>query len=384
MDQYLKHLLSDNSDLIIRATGDFCQKFLTAEAVKTIEEKDEIPKFLVDGARDMNIYGLRIPEEYGGSGLDLLTSLIIHETIASYSLPFAIYLDESLFVEPLLKYGNEEQKREFLGEIAKRGLTTTSAMTEPQAGSDVLNISTTATMENGKWRLNGNKIFITMGDQAEFFLIFAKTNIGKDRNSISAFLGRKDDLGLEIGRKIDKIGQRGVHINELTFNNLTIEKDRILGNLGQGYEIAMYSYDYGRLFVAAQALGLAEELLKKSVAFSKDRIAFGQRIEKFQLVKDHLASMNIMTETARSLIYRASFYEGSPEFTRMASIAKYYSTEVSTDIARRAIKIHGAMGVTSDGGIERNLRDSVIQEIYEGTNEIQKLVISREISEKYR
>lgn len=383
MDPFLNHFLDDTSELIIRGVNDFCRRFLTDEIIKTIEESDEIPKSLSEAAREMNLYGIRIPQKYGGSELDLLTSLIIHETMASYSLTAAVYLDQTLFAEPVIKYGTEKQKMKYLKEVVDRGVTTTSAMTEPGAGSDVMGIKTKAVRENGKWILNGNKIFITMGDQAEFFLVFAKTGEERDKNSMTAFLVRGDNPGLSIGRKIDKIGQRGTHINELSFNNMAIEDEDVLGSVGQGYEIAMYSYNYGRVFVSAEALGLAEGALRKSAEFSEQRVAFGQKISRFQMIKDHLAQMEIMIETARSLLYRTASYENTNEFTRFSSIAKYYCTEISSETAKRAVKIHGGMGVTTDGGIERLLRDAVIQEIYEGTNEIQKLVISREVSRKY-
>ncbi len=385
MDPFLQNFISQTEELMINEVKNFCDESLTDKVLKEIEETDSIPLKLINDAKNFGLFGIRIPERYGGLGLSLLTSLIIQEIISSYSLSFGVYMDQTLFVEPLLKYGTEDQKARYLARIVKEGVTTTSAMTEPSAGSDVLGITSRATRTQGGWILNGNKTFITMGDQAQFFMIFAKTSEGRDRNSLTAFLVERGQKGLEIGRPIEKIGQKGTHINELYLNNLKVDDENVLGEIGQGYEIAMYSYQYGRLVIAAQALGLAEGLIKKSVNYALTRTAFGEQISKFQLIKDYISRMDVMIETARSLIYRTALYENDPSlFAEFTSISKLYATEISTETARLAIKLHGGIGVTKDLPIERGLRDAVIQEIYEGTNEIQKLIIAKYATERYR
>jgi alkylation response protein AidB-like acyl-CoA dehydrogenase len=383
-DPFLEKFLSETDKLILDNVKKFCERYLTDDVIKKIEETDAIPNSIVEEAKNFGLFGIRIPAEYGGVGLDLLPSLIVQEIISSFSLSVGIYLDQTLFVEPLKKYGTEEQKIKYLRKIVERGVTTTSAMTEPEAGSDVLSITTQALREGDGWRLNGRKTFITMGDQANLFIIFAKTSQRKDKNSLSAFLIEKGKKGLEIGQPIKKSGQLGTHINEIFLNDVFVDSNDVLGSIGQGYEIAMYSYYYGRLVVAAQALGLAEGLMRKSVNYSLIRNAFGQPINKFQLIKDYLAKMDVMIETAKSMIYRTALFENTPLFPEYSSISKLYATEVSTDVARMAIKIHGGLGITYDAGIERALRDSVIQEIYEGTNEIQKLIISKSATERYK
>ncbi len=384
MDPFLEHFLNPTEELIIEKVRDFSEKYLTEEISKEIEKTDEIPSLISKAAREFGLFGLRVPEEYGGLGMRLLPFLIIHEIIASRSLAVAVYLDQTLFVEPVVKFGTSEQKSKYLTRIANEGLPTTSAMTEPGAGSDVLGISTKAKKEGDYWKINGSKTFITMGDQASFFLIFAKTSEGRARDSITAFLVEKGQEGLKIGRRIGKIGQFGTHINEIFFEDLRVGEESVLGKVGQGYEIAMYSYIYGRLTVAAQAIGLAEGMLKKSVNFSLNRVAFEQQINKFQMIKDYIARMDVGIETAKSMLYRAACYEDNPSFSEYASISKLYATEISTDVCRLAIKIHGGLGVAQEMGIERSLRDAVIQEIYEGTNEIQKLIIAKEATNRYR
>lgn len=385
MDQFLQKLISPTEELIINEVKNFCEAYLTEEMLKEIEKTDSIPIKLIEEAKKFGLFGIRIPEKYGGLGLNLLPSLMIQEIISSYSLSLGVYLDQTLFVEPLIKYGTEEQKSKYLTKIAKEGFTTTSAMTEPSAGSDVLGINTKAVKIQGGWILNGNKTFITMGDQAEFYIIFAKTSEARNKNSLTAFIVERGHKGLEIGKPIEKIGQKGTHINELFLENLKVDDENVLGQVGQGYEIAMYSYQYGRLVVAAQALGLAEGLLKKSINYTLTRSAFGELINRFQLIKDYIAKMDVMVETAKSLIYRSAFYEENPSlFPEFTSLSKLYATEISTEIARLAIKIHGGIGVTNDALIERGLRDAIIQEIYEGTNEIQKLIISKYATERYK
>jgi alkylation response protein AidB-like acyl-CoA dehydrogenase len=384
MDPFLQKFLTSTDEMVIEKIKEFSEKYLTEDEVKEIERTDSITPRIVEASRAVGLFGIRVPEQYGGSGLDLLPSLIIQEIISSYSLSVGVYLDETLFIEPLIKFGTEDQKERYLSKVARTGVATTSAMTEPLAGSDILGISTKAVRVEGGWKLNGVKTFITMGDQAECFIVFAKTSEAKERDSLTAFLVEKGTKGFQIGKSIEKIGQLGTHINEIYLEDLLINERDVLGKVGEGYQIAMYSYQYGRLTVAVQALGLAEGLIKKSVNYSLSRKAFGQQINRFQLMKDYLAQMDVMIETAKSMIYRTSSFERTPLFAEYTSISKLYSTEICTEVARLAVKIHGGMGVTREMGLERALRDAVIQEIYEGTNEVQKLIISKDATDRYR
>ena len=384
MDPFLQKFLTSTDEMVIERIKEFSEKYLTEDEVKEIERTDSITPRILEASRAVGLFGIRVPEQYGGSGLDLLPSLIIQEIISSYSLSVGVYLDETLFIEPLIKFGTEDQKERYLSKVARAGVATTSAMTEPLAGSDILGISTKAVRVEGGWKLNGVKTFITMGDQAECFIVFAKTSEAKERDSLTAFLVEKGTKGFQIGKSIEKIGQLGTHINEIYLEDLLINERDVLGKVGEGYQIAMYSYQYGRLTVAVQALGLAEGLIKKSVNYSLNRKAFGQQINRFQLLKDYLAQMDVMIETAKSMIYRTSSFERTPLFAEYTSISKLYSTEICTEVARLAVKIHGGMGVTREMGLERALRDAVIQEIYEGTNEVQKLIISKDATDRYR
>jgi alkylation response protein AidB-like acyl-CoA dehydrogenase len=368
---------------MIRTVEAFCAANLEDRKLMTIEKTDEMPTDIIQAAKRLNLFGLRVPSEFGGVGADLLTASIVLETIASYSLPVSVYFDQTLFVEPLAWFGTLQQKQRYLSAVAREGYATTSAMTEDIAGTDILGIGTKAERRENRWVLNGRKTFITLGDQAEFFIIFAKTQPGRTRQSLSAFLAEKDLPGLTIGNRIEKMGQRGAHANELHIENLELGDENILGNVGDGYQIALDSYEVGRIIVASQALGLAEGMLTRSAWYASNRSAFEQKISKFQLIQEYLAEMGTLVEAARGLTYRAAISHDRTKPTELPSIAKYFATEASTQVAHMAIRIHGALGVAAEIGVERGLRDSVLQEIYEGTNEIQKLIIGRYVTNKY-
>lgn len=375
VERYLEPFLLPESRLMIKTVEQFCVQQLNQKMVNTMESEDRIPSELIEAATKLKLFGLRIPLEFGGVGADLLTTSIILETVSSYSLSFSVYLDETLFVEPVLRYGNTEQKQEYLSPIAELGFATTSAMTEPGAGSDILGTAATAVKRDGRWVLNGAKTFISLGDQAEYFIIFAKTEPERTNRSLSAFLVKKSNQGLRVGQPIRKMGQRGTHANELFLDNLEVQNEDMLGKPGDGYEIALYSYRLGRVIVAAQALGLAEGVLAKSAAYASTRSAFGKKIAKFQLIQEYLAEMETLIEAARGLVYRAAVTDETCP-SELPSIAKYFATEASSKVAHMALRIHGGLGVATQTGLEQCLRDSIIQEIYEGTNEIQKLIIA--------
>jgi len=382
-EKFLDPFLNDESRLIIKTVEAFCSANLGDSKLLSIDKTDEIPTDIIQAAKRLNLFGLRVPSEFGGVGTDLLTASIVLETIASYSLAVSVYFDQTLFVEPLAWFGTLQQKQKYLSAIARDGYATTSAMTEDTAGTDILGIGTKAERRGSRWVLNGSKTFITLGDQAEFFVIFAKTQPGRTRQSLSAFVAEKNSHGLRIGKRIDKVGQRGTHVNELYIENLELGDDDILGNMGDGYQIAMDSYEVGRIIVAAQALGLAEGMLKKSAWYASNRSAFEQKISKFQLIQGYLAEMGTLIEASRGLVYRAAISHDRNRPSELPSIAKYFATETSTEVAHMAIRIHGALGIASETGVERGLRDSVLQEIYEGTNEVQKLIIGRYVTNKY-
>jgi acyl-CoA dehydrogenase len=368
---------------MIRTVDAFCSANLQDRNLMSIEKTDEIPTDIITAAKRLNLFGLRVPSEFGGVEADLLTASIVFETIASYSLPVSVYFDQTLFVEPVAWFGNLQQKQKYLSAVARDGYATTSAMTEDIAGTDILGIGTKAERRGSRWVLNGSKTFITLGDQAEFFLIFAKTQPGRTRESLTAFLAQKDLPGFRIGKRIEKMGQRGAHANELYIENLELEDENVLGNVGDGYQIALDSYEVGRIIVASQAVGLAEGMLRKSAWYASNRSAFEQKISKFQLIQEYLAEMGTLIEAARGLTYRAAISHDRTKPTELPSIAKYFATEASTKVAHMAIRIHGALGTAIDTGVERGLRDSILQEVYEGTNEIQKLIIGRYVTNKY-
>ncbi len=348
---------------------------------KEIDEKCEIPKEIIQQLAELGLMGIHVPEEYGGSALDYVAYAMVVEELsrACASTGVLVSAHTSLVVDPILKYGTEEQKKKYLVPLAKGEKIGAHAMTEPGAGTDVTSISTTAKRDGDYYILNGTKHFITNAREADIFLVFAMTDKEKKHKGMSAFIVEKGTPGFEVTKYEHKLGIRGSSTGELVFEDCRIPAENLLGEEGQGFYIAMYCYDGGRIGIAAQAVGIAQAAFEEAVEFAKTRVQFGQPIVNFQAIQFKLADMATLIEAARLLYLKAAWLkdQGIPSFYKVSAMAKLFASDVAMRVTREAIQVHGGYGYTTDYDVERHYRDAKITEIYEGTIEAQRLTIAR-------
>ncbi len=374
--------MTDEHELFRKSVREFAESKVRPY-VQKVEETNEIPQTIIDGARELGLYGVGVPEKYGGQGGDMRTLAILTEELSRVlpSLGTMVTVNH-LFLVPLMIFGTEEQKLKYIPPVAKGEKFAAHANTEPGAGSDVAGIQTRAEKNNNGYTINGRKIFITNSDRAQYFIISARTSPpeqGKRWKGITTFIAEKGMPGLEIGQKFKVIGLRGEQPNEVIFNNLNVPEENIVGRVGEGFKVIVTTYDYSRIIIAAQALGIAQGVLELAFNYSVERKAFEKPIIGFEGVAFRISDMLIKLEAARLLVYWAAYLADmqKPLFLMASSMAKTYATEVAEELSDMAIKIHGGAGVDSATGVERYLRDSVITTIYEGTNDIQKLTIAK-------
>jgi len=352
-----------------------------------IDRDNQMDMKLVKRAADLGLFGIPFPEEYGGGGGDDLSLVIATEEITRFSAAFGAVVGATYLVStPIFVYGNEEQKKKYLVPIARGEKIAAHAMTEPGTGSDVAAITTTATKNGDKYVINGKKMFITNGDKAETFLIFARTSPmeeGKRHRGVTAFIAEKGMPGLTVGQRTEVIGLRGDQPVELIFENLEVPEANILGEAGRGVNIALSTYDHGRVGVAAQGTGLAQAALEAALSYSTQRQTFNQFLLSYQQVQFKIAEMTAAVHTARLLTYwAATLTKKQKDFIKASSIAKIMATEAAEKNAHMAMMIMGAYGVSTDMNVERILRDSQIIKTYEGANDIQRLVIMKEVAKE--
>ncbi len=376
--------LSEEQKLIRRTVRKFAEEVLEPRAAE-IDEKAEFPLDSVKKMAEEGFLGLIFPEEYGGSGLDTLCYTIATEEISrvcgSTGLTFAAHI--SLGCHPIYKFGTEEQKKKFLTPLAKGEKIGAFGLTEPEAGSDAGGTQTRAVRKGDKYVVNGTKIYITNASYADIFTFAAVTDPdkgNKGNKGISAIIAEKGTPGLSIGAKEKKLGCRGSDTSELIFEDCSIPVENLLGEENRGFPVFMNTLDGGRISIAAMALGIAQGAFEKALAYSKERVQFGRPISDFQLVKAILAEMATEIEAARHLAYTASLLkdQGAP-FTKEAAMAKLFASEVAMKTTTKAVQILGGAGYMKDYPVERYFRDAKLTEIGEGTSEIQKLVIAREV-----
>jgi len=326
--------------------------------------------------------GIAYPQEYGGAGMDFVSYFLAIEEISRWCASTGVIISahSSLVCDPIYRFGTEEQKRKYLPDLLSGRKIGSFSLTEAQAGSDAGNTKTTAVKSGNKWILNGSKLFATNGAEADIFVLIASTDPGKKTKGVSAFIVEKDMPGYRIGKVERKLGIRASSTAEIILENVEVPEENLLGELNQGFKVAMVTLDGGRLGIAAQALGIARACLEDSVKYAKERVQFDQPIANFQAIQWMLADMWMEYEAAWLLTWRASVLKdrGLP-YTAEAAMAKLKASEVAMDAARKAVQIHGGYGYTEDFNVERYYRDAKITEIYEGTSEIQRLVISRHI-----
>lgn len=350
-------------------------KPIAAETDKTCQ----YPKETVDKLFRYGIMGMCVPKEYGGAGADDLSSAIVVEELskACASTGDIVATHNGLCCEPILKNGTEAQKQKYLRMLTTGGKVGAFALTEPNAGSDASKGTTVAEDKGDHWLLNGSKIFITNGYVADVMVVFAMTDPSKGTKGISAFIVESSFPGYSVGKHELKMGLHGSPTAEIVFTDCVVPKENLLGPLGKGFKIAMQTLDGGRIGIAAQALGIAEGALAEAVNYTKTRVQFGKPIAMFQNTQFALADMELGNDAARLLTYRAAVYKtaGKP-YNKEAAEAKLFASEHAMRVTTKAVQMFGGYGYTQDYPVERMMRDAKITEIYEGTSEVQRMVIS--------
>jgi butyryl-CoA dehydrogenase len=345
-------------------------------------EIDKTEKFPYETVRKMaenGLMGIPFERKYGGAGGDIYSYIMAVTEISKYCATTGVILaaHTSLGAGSINEFGNEEQKEKYLVPLAKGEKIGGFALTEPNAGTDASGQQTTAVKKGDKYILNGNKIFITNGASADVFTVFAMTDPEKGTRGISAFIVEKDYPGFEVGKIEEKLGIRASSTAELIFQDCEIPEENLLGREGKGFGIAMKTLDSGRISIAAQALGIAEGAFEESVNYMKERKQFGRSIAKFQGLQWMIADMDVKISATRELVRRAVIKKSAGErFSVEAARAKLYSAETAMDVTTKAIQIFGGYGYTKDYPVERMFRDAKITEIYEGTSEVQKMIIA--------
>ena len=345
------------------------------------DRNGRFPIDIIKGMAALGLLGGPVPQEYGGLGIDNVCYGIICEEIARASAAVftsALTVQVSLVQLPILRYGSEEQKQKWLTRTTKGELLGCFALTEPNVGSDPASIETSAVLDGDHWVLNGSKMWISNGGVADLALVFAQTDKAKRHRGIAAFIVERGTPGFS-SRDFDKMGLHSSNTAELSFQDCRVPAANVLGNVGEGFRIAMYALDSGRFSTAAACVGVAQACIDASIKFAQERQQFGKTIASFQLLQEMIADMTVETEAARFLVYRVGDLKdkGRP-IVREASIAKYYAAEVAIRAAQNAIKVHGGYGYSDDYPVGRYLRDAVGMNLYEGTSQIQKLIVGRE------
>ena len=348
-----------------------------------IEREDEIPQDLIDEMGELGYFGAVVPEEYGGSGFGEIGYCIVVEELSRGSSAVAVMVGghESLAVTTILLGGTEEQKKRYLPEMAAGKKIGAYALTEPEAGSDAGSIRTTAEDKGDYYLLNGTKIFITNGNIADVIVTFAVTDpsLGS-RGGITGFIIEKDMPGFSVDQVEEKMGLRGCHTASLSFKDLEVPKENVVGEVGGGFKLALTVLDYGRTSLAAGCLGGAKELLEICTQYAQQRIQFGKPIAQQQVIQFMLADMAAKIYAMESMVYRAAWlFDSGKPFIREASISKLLASEWLDEIADMAVQIHGGYGYIKEYPVERFYRDARINRLFEGTSEIQRLVIARDV-----
>jgi len=375
----MRFSLTEPQAMIQKIIREFAAKEVEPLAAE-LDVESRHPAETVAKLAKMGIMGIFMPKEYGGSGADTVSYAIVLEEIARVCASTAIIVsvNNSLACYPIFKYGTEEQKQKYLVPLAKGEKLGAFGLTEPAAGTDAEAQRTMAVEHADHYLLNGTKVFITNGPVADTFIVIAKTDKEKGLKGISAFIVEKDMPGFSIGTIEDKMGIRGSQQSELVFQNVKLPKENLLGERGKGFSIAMQTLDCGRIGVAAQSLGIAQGALDQGLKYAKERIQFGKPIGTFQAIAFMLADMETRVQAARHLVYAAAYAKDTQKrYGKEAAMAKLFASETAAWVTNRAIQIHGGYGYIKDYAVERFYRDAKITEIYEGTSEVQKIVISK-------
>ncbi len=373
--------LSEDHLMVKQTIREFAEKELAPGAGER-DEKQEFPHEQIKMLGELGFLGVTFPEEYGGAGLDTLSFIITIEELSRIdaSAGVIVAVTNSLYCGGIYKYGNEEQKKKFLKPVASGQGLGAYSLSEAGAGTDAASLKLKATKDGDNYVLSGTKLWVTNGANATHYVIFATLDASLGHKSICAFIVERDTEGFEIGKKENKLGIRSSDTVELIFNDVEIPKENLLKEEGYGFKIAMGILDSGRLGIAAQAIGIAQGALDDSVKYAKERKQFGTEIINHQAIQIKIADMAADIEAGRLLLYKASMLkeEGKP-FSKEAAMAKLFCSTIANKAASNAVQIHGGYGYLKDFNVERYMRDAKITEIYEGTSEVQRIVIARHL-----
>ncbi|MGQ9559802.1 MAG: acyl-CoA dehydrogenase [Candidatus Oleimicrobiaceae bacterium] len=372
--------LSADQRLVQEMVREFAQKELKPMAA-TIDQTQQFPWDNLTKMAKLGLLGMIVPEEYGGGGMDFVSLAVAIEEISRVCASTGVItaVNNSLVAYPILTFGNEEQKRAYLPLLCSGQKVGAFALTEPVAGSDVAGMQSSARRDGGHYVLNGAKRFITNGGEAGVYVVFAYTDPGQRHKGISAFIVERGYPGFTVGKHEETMGIRASANCELVFEDCKVPVENLLGREGEGFKIAMHTLDVSRIDIGAQAVGLAQGCLDEALRYSRERRQFGEPIANFQFIQGMLAQMATSIEAARLLVYRAAWLKdsGAKRFSVEASMAKLFASEVAVECARKAVQIHGGYGYSREFAVERLYRDAKVMEIYEGTSQIQSLVIAR-------
>ncbi|MDA8442740.1 MAG: acyl-CoA dehydrogenase [Peptococcaceae bacterium] len=374
-------LLNEEQEMMRKVVRDFALNEVEPGAAER-DETEHFDRSLYAQMAEMGLTGIPWPEAYGGAGSDNLSYAITVEELSRVDASLGVTLSAhvSLGSYPIYGYGSEAQKQKFLRPLAEGTKMGAFGLTEPYAGSDAGGTRTTAVLNGNEWVINGNKIFITNGGEAEIYVVFAATDKSKGHKGISAFIIEKGTPGFSFGKKEKKLGIRSSTTYELVFEDCRIPAENLLGEVGQGFKIAMSTLDGGRVGIAAQALGIAQGAYDKALEYAQQRVQFGKSLAEMQAIQFKLADMATKIEAARLLTYQAAFRKdkGLP-YGKFSAMAKLYASDTAMEVTTDAVQIFGGYGYTRDFPVERMMRDAKITQIYEGTNEIQRVVIAGNI-----
>lgn len=372
---------TEEQQMIRKVIRDFAEKEITPH-IDRMEKEDRFPIEVIQRMGELGFMGIPIPEKYGGGGMDFISYILAIEEISKVSATVGVILSvhTSVGTNPILYFGTDEQKERYIPKLATGEYIGGFALTEASAGSDAAKLKTRAVKENDGYRLTGSKMFITNGGEADTYITFARTSDEGGTKGISAFIIEKDTPGLTIGKKENKMGLRGSSTVELIFDQCYLDKCQLLGKEGDGFKVAMANLNIGRIGIAAQALGIARSALTRSIDYAKEREQFGKPIAHQQGLSFKLADMATEVEAAKLLTYNAaSLVERDIPCIKEVSMAKMYASKTAMKAAIEAVQIFGGNGYTKDYPVERLFRDAKVTEIYEGTNEIQHIVIAKQL-----
>ncbi len=377
--------LSDDHELIKKTAREFAEEHLLPGVIDR-DETATFPKDQIKMMGDLGFMGVMVPEKYNGAGMDALSYVIGMEEISRIDASAGVVMsvNNSLVCQILLDWATEQQKESYLKKLAPGEWLGAFSLSEPQSGSDASNMRTFAEKDGGHYIINGTKNWVTNGITSDLVLVFVLTEKGIGYKGISTFIIEKGTPGFSTGEKENKLGIRGSDTCELYFDNCRVPVENMIGEPGQGFRVAMKTLNGGRIGIAAQALGIAQMALEKSISYAKNRKQFGEAIAEFGAIQAKIAQMGTNVEASRLLIYRAATMKDQHiVYSKEAAMAKLFASQTAVNAARECVQIHGGYGYMQETGVERLMRDAKITQIYEGTSEIQEMVIARELLKEY-